>query len=58
MQGNTDERQIWENLSEWDDLENPLAPLTEDQQKSIIELASLCDNSLTLHEDVVSQLIH
>lgn len=46
----TEEREVWENLAEWDNLENPLAPLTEEQQKTIIELAALCDHKLTAQD--------
>ncbi len=46
----TEEREVWENLAEWDNLENPLAPLTEEQQKTIIELAALCDHKLTVQD--------
>jgi len=48
-----DDRRVWENLSEWDNLDNPLAPLTDEQQKSILELASLCSNQLHLHDEVI-----
>ncbi len=48
-----DDRRVWENLSEWDDLDNPLAPLTDEQQQSILELASLCSNQLHLHDEVI-----
>ncbi|XP_046649616.1 conserved oligomeric Golgi complex subunit 3-like isoform X2 [Daphnia pulicaria] len=47
----TEEREVWENLAEWDNLENPLAPLTEEQQKTIIELAALCDHKLTAQDE-------
>lgn len=47
----TEEREVWENLAEWDNLENPLAPLTEEQQKTILELAAICDQKLSV-EDV------
>ena len=47
----TEEREVWENLAEWDNLENPLAPLTDEQQKTILELAALCDHKLSV-EDV------
>lgn len=46
----SEERQVWENLAEWDNLEDPLAPLTEEQQQSILELASLCDHKLTVQD--------
>jgi hypothetical protein len=46
----TEEREVWENLAEWDNLENPLAPLTEEQQKTIIELAALCDHKLAVQD--------
>ncbi|XP_046442585.1 conserved oligomeric Golgi complex subunit 3-like isoform X2 [Daphnia pulex] len=48
----TEEREVWENLAEWDNLENPLAPLTEEQQKTIIELAALCDHKLTAQDEI------
>ena len=46
----TGEREVWENLAEWDNLENPLAPLTEEQQKTILDLAALCDHKLTVQD--------
>lgn len=46
----TGEREVWENLAEWDNLDDPLAPLSEDQQKSILELASLCDHKLAVQD--------
>lgn len=48
-----DDRRVWENLSEWDNLDNPLAPLTDEQQQSILELASLCSNRLHLQDEVI-----
>ena len=46
----TEEREVWENLAEWDNLDNPLAPLTEEQQKTILELAALCDHKLSVQD--------
>nr|CAG4634655.1 EOG090X02EM [Alona affinis] len=45
-----EETQVWENLAEWDNLENPLAPLTEEQEKAIMQLASLCNSQLTFQD--------
>ena len=42
-----DTREIWENLSEWDNLENPLAPLSVSQDQSILELTAFCVNKFT-----------
>lgn len=53
----TEEREVWENLAEWDNLENPLAPLTEEQQKTIIELATLCDQKLSVEDVSLSNSI-
>jgi hypothetical protein len=39
-------------------LENPLAPLTEEQQKTIIELAALCDHKLTAQDVSLLQFPH
>ncbi|XP_045025748.1 conserved oligomeric Golgi complex subunit 3 isoform X2 [Daphnia magna] len=47
----TEEREVWENLAEWDNLENPLAPLTEEQQKTILELAAICDQKLSVEDE-------
>lgn len=49
-----EERRVWENLAEWDNLDDPLAPLTEEQQNSILELATLCDHKLTAHDETVN----
>nr|CAG4649154.1 EOG090X02EM [Scapholeberis mucronata] len=46
-----DEHQVWANLAEWDNLDDPLAPLTEEQQRSILELAALCDHKLTVPDE-------
>jgi len=42
-----DTREVWENLSEWDNLENPIAPLTDLQDKSILELTAFCVNKFS-----------
>ena len=42
-----DTREVWENLSEWNNLENPLAPLNEVQDKSILELTAFCVNKFS-----------
>nr|CAG4641520.1 EOG090X02EM [Eurycercus lamellatus] len=55
--GEVDEREVWENLAEWDNLELPLAPLSDDQQKSILELASICSTRLTIQDDFVQELL-
>ncbi|XP_057364562.1 conserved oligomeric Golgi complex subunit 3-like [Daphnia carinata] len=47
----TEEREVWENLAEWDNLEDPLAPLTEEQQITILELAAICDQKLSVEDD-------
>lgn len=52
----TEEREVWENLAEWDNLEDPLAPLTEEQQKTILELAALCDHKLSVQDVSLSNL--
>nr|CAG4643064.1 EOG090X02EM [Ilyocryptus agilis] len=50
-----EERQVWENLSEWDNLEQPLAPLSEDQQKSILELGALCGDRLVIEDELFEE---
>lgn len=45
-----EDSEVWVNLAEWDNLENPLAPLSEEEQKSILFLAALCDHKLTIQD--------
>lgn len=42
-----EKKKVWENLAEWDSLENPLAPLTDEQLHSVHVLAKFCDPKLT-----------
>nr|CAG4647727.1 EOG090X02EM [Moina brachiata] len=42
-----EKKKVWENLAEWDSLENPLAPLTDEQLHSVHVLAKYCDPKLT-----------
>nr|CAG4642358.1 EOG090X02EM [Evadne anonyx] len=42
-----DTREVWENLSEWNNLDNPLAPLSDVQDKSILELTAFCVNKFS-----------
>ena len=44
MSENVDKRQIWESLSDWDNFDQPLAPLNDEQLNSIIELTAFSTN--------------
>jgi hypothetical protein len=48
------EPQIWELVAEWDNLEQPLAPLSDEQQKTILDLSNLCANKLWIAPKAVS----
>lgn len=46
--GSSTDAQVWELVAEWDNLDQPLAPLNEQQQKSVLELTDLCANRFLL----------
>ena len=50
------EPQIWELVAEWDNLEQPLAPLSDEQQKTILDLSNLCANKLWIAPKAVSNM--
>lgn len=43
-----EKKRVWANLAEWDSLENPLAPLTDEQLHSVHVLAKRCDPKYSL----------
>ena len=51
-----DTPEIWENLSEWDNLDNPLAPLSDVQEKSILDLTAFCGNKFSAPSVSIKQV--
>lgn len=53
-----EKKKVWENLAEWDNLENPLAPLNDEQLQSVHVLAKYCDPKYALTSAPVRDYVH